>query len=339
MTLRQTEGFDHYAGLADIVYSRWTDVSASSGLVAGRFAGKALSVALTTGTCTRAFPASYSGGYVGVAIQQASSGGAATGLIVLGDSVAGAQISAFFDNLGNLKLYSGAKGTLLGSATVPIPTNGWYYLELGYTISTTAGYFEARVGGTSLIKVTGVDTQPQSVSTVDQIAFSLISGNAYDIDDMYVLDTAGTTNNSFLGDVRVEPLFPTGAGAHTTFSPYPAANANYVNVSETAMDGDATYNFSQAVGALDSFVAGQLSNPALTIFGVGLVTAARRDASGSRALANYLQSGSATALGASVQLGATYAYQQDIFETDPATSAAWTQTGIDNMQIGYEVTA
>ncbi len=339
MTLRQTEGFDHYDGLADIVYSRWTDVAASNGLVAGRFGGKALAVANTTGTCARSFPASYSGGYVGVAIQQASSGGAATGLIVLGDAVAGAQISAYFDDLGNLKLYAGKQATLFGAATIPIPINGWYYLELGYTISPTAGYFEARVGGTSLIKVTGVNTQPTSVSTVDQIAFSLISGNAYDIDDIYVLDTAGTTNNGFLGDVRVEPLFPDGAGAHTTFSPFPAGNANWVNVSETAMNGDATYNFSQAVGAIDSFVVGQLSNPALTIFGVALVTAARRDASGSRALANFLRSGSIEVTGASVQLGASYAYQQDIFESDPATSAVWTQTGVDNMQIGYEVTA
>jgi hypothetical protein len=38
------------------------------------------------------------------------------------------------------------------------------------------------------------------------------------IDDLYVCDSTGSTNNTFLGDVRVDTVRPIGAGNYSEFS-------------------------------------------------------------------------------------------------------------------------
>ena len=52
-----------------------------------------------------------------------------------------------------------------------------------------------------------------------------------------------------------------------------------------------------------------------------------------------LKSGVTTADGATRVLGTSYALHDDRFDVDPATGAAWTNTGVDALEAGVEVVA
>jgi hypothetical protein len=75
----------------------------------------------------------------------------------------------------------------------------------------------------------------------------------------------------------------------------------------------------------------------LTIHAVQVVAAAKKDDATTRTYRTNVKSSSTTANGATKALATSYQIFSDVFETDPATSAAWTESGVNAMQVGPEV--
>ena len=83
-------------------------------------------------------------------------------------------------------------------------------------------------------------------------------------------DTGGSANNDFLGDVRVETLFPTADGANTAWTPS-AAGSHFNKVNEatgTFPDGDTTYVADATPGDRDTYVMSDLAAAAGNVYGV-----------------------------------------------------------------------
>jgi hypothetical protein len=64
---------------------------------------------------------------------------------------------------------------------------------------------------------------------------------------------------------------------------------------------------------------------------------AQKSDAGARTLAAVIRESGTDHVGAAVQLSTSPAYYQEIHETDPVTSAAWTLTGLNAAQVGAQV--
>lgn len=348
MTILFVEGFDHQNDYTDLASGDdWSTCPASSVLSASyaRFLGKGMLLA-SDGYLSKILSTNYSSLLIGFAYNSVTDDDSnpIAFRFSSGGSVGNEQVSVTVNQgaVNVIDVYKGnAGGTLLGSATVANTAGFWCYIEILATFNASTGSVTVRVNGNNVIALTNVDTDPNSTGNANTIAFG---GSGLYLDDIYLIDptTGSAPWNSFLGTVNgvtVETLFPSANQGAQDFSPSPDANANWQNVCETAMDGDTTYNYSPTNGDSDLFDIGSLSSNPVNIWAVATRAAARIDASTSVNLENRLVSNGTESDGSAVDLPSTYAYQSTIYETDPNTSDAWTETGVNAAQIGYVISS
>jgi hypothetical protein len=253
----------------------------------------------------------------------------------------------------NLRLLNGTRqwqvdrpGTVLGTSTVQFATQTWQYIEIKATIHDTAGSFELRQNGITILSGTNVDTRNGGTGLLDEIyiwdtggADNRENNGAY-LDDLYVCNTAGSVGNDFLGDTRIEYLAPTGAGTRTGFTP--SAGSNWSNVDEVPAS-DTDYNSANTPGAMDLFQMANLSGNGL-VRGVQTISRAKKDDAGFRKFkpaffkASGLGSTDRWYTGTQVPVSDSYAFlPMQLLATSPDTGAAWTVDEINAIQYGYAV--
>lgn len=226
-----------------------------------------------------------------------------------------------------------ASGTIIGTSAAGVfPVNAWTYIEVKATINDTTGAVEVHVNGTSVLTLSSVDTKNTANAFITRYA---LSTGLYD--DHYFLDTTGSApTNDMLGDVKVEVIYPNAAGDSTDFTP--SAGSNFQNVDDvTTNDGDSTYNESSTTGQIDLFNLQPLVATSGVVFAVQSHMVARKTDGVVREVRQKLKSGSTVVDGATVGLGTSYQqYHGVIEELDPDTAAAWTISGVNALQAGYE---
>jgi hypothetical protein len=215
--------------------------------------------------------------------------------------------------------------------------NVWVFLEVGAKIDSSTGSVEVRVNGVTVASVSGINTKSTANVWFDNVKLSTNFGNL-PIDNFYYNDATGSAPyNGFLGDFRVDSILPEADSA-VQFTPL--ANANWQEVSEVAMDSDASYNYSSTPGDQDLFDMGALDSHDASVLAVQITGAFRKDDAGDRSIKNAVKSGGTTAYGAVDPLyDGFYAYYSDVFVQDPNTSAAWALSAVNAMKAGYKVEA
>lgn len=227
-------------------------------------------------------------------------------------------------------------GVLLGTTTKSLGTDMWHYVEFKVTIHDTAGSIEIRIDGETDLNLTSQDTQNGGNASINNFQ---LTGNYYNIemyfDDLYVCDTAGAKNNNFLGDVKVDTLKPNGAGNYSQWTP--SAGSNYENVDEAVMDGDTTYNSTNATGNKDSYALEDLSTGG-TIHGIQTVSTLHKDDAGTRTVQPFVRVGSTDYnLGNASPITDSYSSVMEIAENNPADSQAWEEADINALESGIEL--
>lgn len=111
---------------------------------------------------------------------------------------------------------------------------------------------------------------------------------------------------------------------------------NWMAVSEIPEDGDNSYNTDSTPGDVDLFSHPNLPAGAQNISAVDNVVFARKDDAGTRSIASQIKSSTTTSTGATVALSTSYTFIDQIAETDPNTSAAWTASGVNSALFGYK---
>ncbi len=251
------------------------------------------------------------------------------------DAGATLQLSLSIKSAGVLSLYLGGNGggTLLGTAT--IPSTGWMYLEVSATINSTGGAVVVRLNGVTVISYTGNTKNGGTSTSIDTISFSGSINNYY-FDDLYMCDATGTTNNTFLGDVRVQTLMPNGAGSSTQLTPTGSAS-NYVNVSEIP-DNTATYNSSSTVGQRDTYAMADLVATTNTIYGIQNNIVAWKSDAGTAGIKPSVLTNSTLYYSPTIMLSASpYSYASPVLESNPVTGVAWTAADVNGAEFGAEV--
>jgi hypothetical protein len=341
MALRFCDSFDHYV-TADLT-EKWTSKTGSPTISAG-----------TGRRSTASFQVSVNNRYVRQTLDAQATWilGAAVKITTLPGSNSTALFAVW--DAGSLQcdlrvlpdgtLRVTRNGTTLGTTTYALSTGVWYYIEFKVLINDTTGTAEVKVDGSSKLALTSQDTKATANATANQISLgdsaALVSGPA-DFDDFYACDGAGSTNNNFLGDVRVDAYLPSGNGNSSVLVGSDGNSTdNYLLVDDpTTLDDDTTYVQSSTSGDLDDYAFADMTHTPTSIFGIQVLVNAKKDDAGSRSVATLTRSGSTNYAGATQALGTSYTYYSDIRETDPDTAVAWTKAGFNAASHGVKVAA
>lgn len=349
MALIFMDGFAHYPS-ADVL-AKWT--GQSNGFIqggGGRFGGNSWRFNNNDHYLFKNFTANYGTLIAGMA-HRVSSLAANIGIFTFWDYPAGVgQVQLVIDSAtGLLKVYritGNSTGTLLGTAShAPIVANSWHYYEMKVAFHGSTGTVDVQLDGVNVLSLTGQNTRQSANNYANRLliggaanAQSLTGGSGFTFDysDLYLCDNSGSLNNSFLGDVRIQTLYPTGAGNYTQFTP--STGSNWQNVDDATENGDTDYNASATLNQIDSFATSDLATGTLAPKAVQQVLVARKDDAGLRAVAPLMRISSADYLGTALSLGVSYQTAFQLYETNPATSAAWAASEVNGLELGYKVT-
>lgn len=257
------------------------------------------------------------------------------------------QVCAVFKAFGVIELWRGRPGkagaTLL--ATSPAGsylTNTWNYVELGGLLAiSAAGYFKVRVNTVEVISVVSTHTSIGVTCNSWMYGYARdnptgVGGGGALLCAVYVTDTAGVDNTSWLGNVDVPSQMPAGAGSSTDWSVTGAAS-NWQGASNQNID-DTKYVYTPTINDLDQYTITPLLN-APAVFGVQVTGFYRQDAATQRSAANVITSGGTQDQGADFFMGGNYAAQTDMWERDPDTALPWIYTAVNTLEIGPKVTS
>lgn len=337
MTLKFFDGFDHYAA-ADIT-KKWTTAdSATMTGTSGRRSGGGLFYGGNAAGAQKTIDANVATIIVGVAFKQAVLG-MGNGNIQLFDT-ATKHLIVGVNADGSVSVCRGSTSTVLGTTALGLISSATYnYLEIKATIHDTTGSVTLKLNGVQVLNLTSQDTRNGGNATVNTVRLQSPASSAdVTYDDFYICDTSGSTNNDFLGDVRIDTLYPTSDGNYSQFTPS-TGTTHYTLVDETTPN-TTDYNDGNAVGDRDSYGMGNLTAlSSQTVYGVQVNAAALKDDAGTKSVATFVRSSSTNGDGASAALSTAQTYVSQIFETNPNGSVAWTESTVNAAEVGVVVTA
>jgi hypothetical protein len=340
MALLFCDGFDHYAA-ADINKKwgnsgSWQTISAGQ----GRFGTAAIYcqdvTPLTSPTVTNTDVM-----ICGFAYRWGTASSLNRSIPAFNDGGNGVQVYLRLNSNYSLQAYRG-DGTTLGTGTTKISLGAWYYLEIKVLIDNTNGGFWLKVNGADELRLgayavspVGLDTQYTANAIVNSISFTGSGYGGEYLDDVYICDDSGSTNNDFLGDIRVETIVPTGAGNTTQWTP--SAGNNWDCVNDIVALADTDYVSETTASEKDTYAFGNLTPTSGTIKGVQIMIGARKDDAGSRSIAPVYRPTSTDYDGTTGVVSDSYTYLSEIKEVSPETSAAWTIAEINGAEFGVKL--
>lgn len=222
-------------------------------------------------------------------------------------------------------------GTVLGtSAAGVVPLGQWNYFEAKVTIDNSAGSYEVRKNGVTVLSGTGKDTQNTANASATNILFR--SSFCY-FDDLYIADTSGTANNDFLGDVNVKAYFPDADGTSEQWT-LSAGTDSFALLDDNPADDDATYIETSTTGQTTR-VTHQDVGSTDTILAVSHVVLARKtDASATGIKLTQFIGGASYDDGTTPALSTSFTYYERVMDVNPATSGPWSPAAVNAAEFG-----
>jgi hypothetical protein len=237
MTLLFLDGFDSYTNPSDATAGKW-----SSGNISQVVTGRLADFGAISNSLGRPFAAA-STIFIGAAVQVTSYSVFGFDVFNFYDSLQNLQIKLAVDSFGRLLVYRGGS-TLIGFSSTFIPLNTWHYLEFSVHVGTgTSGAYIVRINNQIVLQNTGCDTQDTADTTVSAVKIG--GNNNVTYDDLYITNSSGSINNGFMGDMRIETLYPS-ADVSVDLTPINAMGNSNLNASTgnlTLVPADRLYVF------------------------------------------------------------------------------------------------
>lgn len=338
MALLYLDSFDHYSATQLALKGWLTDNAAGTIDASGRFAQSFMFQATTTARSQyRTFTAAQTV-IVGLAYRVTSQNdGGNSSIIAIRDS--GSTQGRVYLNTA-LHLVLETAGVARETSDFPLLPGVWYYIELRLEIANAGGYAEVRVNEVFEMSYTG-DTQTSANATANQLQMSKAGGSGdLRVDDLYICDGTGGVNDDFLGDIRVEALFPNGNGNSSQFDGSDGNTTdNYLLVDDTTSpDGDTTYVQSPDAGDKDTYAYTNLTPATGTVYGLQIVPYARKTDAGARSIVSVARHSGSETDGPVQALSTSFVYYPDIRETKPG-GGSWSISDVNGAEFGQKVNA
>ncbi len=344
MALLFMDGCDHWTGTVDHIrkWSAQGPLSASHTTTGGRFGGGAIALSSYLQWMEKQIPA-LSTVIVGWAVKtEVAVDVTPDEHMIAFNTGSQQQIVIEKSSTDNkIRIFRDTTELAVSSNTFDF-TTGFFPIEVKVTISQTVGAVDVRVDGVSEVSVSGVDTQAHaSVSTVNRIRFWGFVGDASPvkttwIDDIYILDDTGSSNNDFLGDTKIVTLNPDASGNYSELTRFGGGSNNFEAVDEAQPDDDTTYNHSATATNKDSYGFDNITTS--SIFAIQAVGCLRRSEVGFKSLKLFTRIGGTDYFGSSEPMILDdYRNHIKIWEENPDTAAAWVAAGVNGAEFGVEV--
>lgn len=259
---------------------------------------------------------------------------------MFGDAGATQHVTVNVNALGFLELRRGtASGTLLATGTTPLSGSVWYYIEMRSTIADSGGITQVRLNGltTNEIDYTGDTKNAGTNTTIDAIGLTANATVADSMADWYILNTSGSLNNTWLGDVAVRTLVPNGNGNASQLTNSSGNSTNNYTYVDEIPPSSTDYTGSATTGQADTYAMSDLPGGISTVYGLQFnATMAKSDATLGQSKIR-VRSGGTNYTGTTYALSTTYQEYSELREVDPATSAQWTPSNVNGVEGGMEV--
>lgn len=346
MSLIFIDGFDHYSEIRD----KW-QVSSSFDqptFVVGRFGGQSIKKQFQNAVQSihRLFDKRAEVTF-GMALLTPGFGGQTQSFFRILDTSGLVRCDVSVQSSGHLVLTAGGTSIV---TTYKLDNIQWNYVEVHYIPKNTAG-----AGGVAEIRVNGnvvgfIDGATSATTTgesdnVGGFGFMDDGTNSprYEYDDFYILDGTGTTNNSYLGDVRITTLAAGADGNRNEWSPRTVGADNYTEVDETMMDGN-TYVESGLIGAAEDYNNDSFATRTIdpgNIQGVQVSNGTLRTSSGTIAFKHEMViAGTRYSDDVEYTPGNTsFFITTFVTDTDPSDDATWTEAKVAATGSGIIITA
>jgi len=212
--------------------------------------------------------------------------------------------------------------------TPPIVIAGqWVHVQMRFLVAFSGGQIEIRVNGSSA-SVHNASGLTFTGNSVDEITLSSGGGMTIDYCDLVV------TKDDWPGDFTVGYYKPNGAGNSTQWTP--SAGSNFQTVDEASKD-TSDYNATSTVGNKDTFALENVTTPSVIKCVAPIMLADKQDAGAATINAVIRHSGTDyDQSAASPPFGSITYLQPDFLETNPGTAAAWVDTDVNAMELGYK---
>lgn len=347
MALLFLDSFDHYS--TSQFARKWTEVTGGVSINTTngrRGTGSARIGNSTTQSLRKSLGTNAATIIVGFGVKLAGSISSAGYLFGFGDTGAD-QMTLFVNADATLSIRRATTNVATSVATLNL-SGVYQYIEIKI-VHGAAGSYELRLDGVNILSASGVDTTNTANNYANQILlFNRVGspltgfaiGTSIDVDDLYVCDGTGSSNNDFLGDVRVDCFLPSGNGNSSQFIGNDSNSTdNYLLVDETPANDDTDYVQSTNVSDKDTYAFPNMSHTPASIYGLQINMQASKTDSGLRTLQSVIRSDGVDTDGTAKALSSGYVNLMQISEVDPDTSAAWTQSGFDAAEFGVKVAA
>lgn len=267
-------------------------------------------------------PSSYSLWIVSYAIRLDSGGGTNEAVVNAGGVIIQIEgvTKKLFPNISSGSLTS--RGLIYGA---------WIHLAVRIYYHASAGTIDIWFDEANVLSLSGLNTGAAPSS----VAMSASVGNQFSVCDL-VIQASNTSTDLPVGDRAVSLLLPTGAGNYAQFALTGAAT-NWQAVSEVPPDNDTSYVSSSTAGQRDSYAMADLPANTLSVAAVVAKLRARKTDAGSRTLNPAFRIAGTDYDGTAQTLGTSYLQQYQVYNTNPATSAAWTPSDVNGAEFGEKL--
>lgn len=230
---------------------------------------------------------------------------------------------------GCIEAYVGTTLVATGSAIMDFNTTN--LIEFYIYIADAGGRISTKVNSILDIDFTG-DTKPSTQTTIDHVVFNdTVGANTL----FYYLDNVILDDANWVGDTKIQAIYPNGAGATTAWTP--SAGANYTCVDEIPPN-DTDWVETNTINLTDTYTASDLVGVINNINCVQVQARSMREGAPTPTNADLVVRSGGTDYPSADKPPQSTFYESifAIWEVDPATAAAWTPTGVNNVEIGIK---
>lgn len=215
----------------------------------------------------------------------------------------------------------------------------WHWIEFKVVCDNTAGSYEVKVDGKTVLSASGVDTQVGALAYHDKMLFRGLSRSAVKVpryDDLLIMDGTGVDYNDFIGQRRIVAIVPNGDTATVNWTVSGGAN-HWELVDDLDPDDDTNYVEDTVNTNQDRWTYEALADLD-SIDSLCLITDIRVTDANTYDLITIVKSGGVAypANAGTISVN-TYAMYDRLMLVDPDTLVAWTQGGVNDVEMGVEV--
>lgn len=223
-----------------------------------------------------------------------------------------------------LQYWNGSAWTTAGSS-ITLNLSVVQHIDLNVVCNSASGYATLYVSGTQRITSGTIDLS--GTTALDKIRL-------YGTDNAGVVGYPLNWSQVIVADEptvgwRLKTIAPTGAGATTSWT------GGYTEIDE-AVYSDADFINSSVADQVELFAHGTTIPDGYSVQGIVVTARAKRGVTGPQNLQLALRSSGTTYFSSSKALDVGYSAYLNVWETDPATSAAFTTSAITSLQFGVK---